>query len=279
MQINTVEEGYNKLIEKITDLTDEFTAFRQNIVLDKTIQQAAPIPSTDRDQQSSIDDLYSLTGDKLHTPTQSVVKPSVAEPPQTIQPPTTDSQLSNDEIVCWIVHPTSHDLCHETQEFGTYPCQSHKSVNVLDESINGAHWHREETPHRRTAPQRVEITRYRLNPRTTHPTDDSSRSNESDGAHQHRGGNRARRQDNSSQRSRTPRNIQEPSYLSTQIGEMAKTNGMENYQDRIIFGICQLIHSMVGVHQDYLDGFKSLKQNLPTTYSGNSNLDAFDSWL
>jgi hypothetical protein len=38
MQINTVEEGYDKLIEKITDLTDEFTAFRQNIVLDKTIQ-------------------------------------------------------------------------------------------------------------------------------------------------------------------------------------------------------------------------------------------------
>jgi hypothetical protein len=60
---------------------------------------------------------------------------------------------------------------------------------------------------------------------------------------------------------------------------MAKANGTENYQDQLIFGICQLIHSMVGVHQDYPDGFKSLKQNLPTTYSGNSNLDTFDSWL
>jgi hypothetical protein len=60
---------------------------------------------------------------------------------------------------------------------------------------------------------------------------------------------------------------------------MAKTNGTENYQDQIIFRICQLIYSTVGVHQDYLDGFKSLKQNLPTTYSGNSNLNAFDSWL
>jgi hypothetical protein len=35
--INTVEEGYNKLIEKITDLTSEFTTFCQKIVLDKTI--------------------------------------------------------------------------------------------------------------------------------------------------------------------------------------------------------------------------------------------------
>jgi hypothetical protein len=60
---------------------------------------------------------------------------------------------------------------------------------------------------------------------------------------------------------------------------MAKANGTENYQDRIIFRIHQLIHSMVGVHQDYPDGFKSLKQNLPTIYSGNSNLNAFDSWL
>jgi hypothetical protein len=65
MRIDTVEEGYDKLIEKITDLTNEFTAFRQNIVLDKTIQQAVPIPSTDRDQQLSIDNLYSPTGDKL----------------------------------------------------------------------------------------------------------------------------------------------------------------------------------------------------------------------
>jgi hypothetical protein len=36
---------------------------------------------------------------------------------------------------------------------------------------------------------------------------------------------------------------------------------------------------MVGVHQEYPDGFKSIKQNLPSIYSGNSNLDAFDSWL
>jgi hypothetical protein len=69
MQIDTVKEGYDELIKKITDLTDEFTAFCQNIVLDKTIQQAALIPSTDRDQQSSIDNLYSPTGDKLHMPT------------------------------------------------------------------------------------------------------------------------------------------------------------------------------------------------------------------
>jgi hypothetical protein len=90
--------------------------------------------------------------------------------------------------------------------------------------------------------------RYQPNPRTAHPTDDSSGSNESDEAHQHWGGNRAGRWDDSSQHSRTPRNIQEPSYPSTQIGGMAKTNGMENYQDQIIFRICQLIHSMVGVY-------------------------------
>jgi hypothetical protein len=60
---------------------------------------------------------------------------------------------------------------------------------------------------------------------------------------------------------------------------MAKANSMENYQDQIMFGIYQLIHSIVGVHQDYPDKFKSLKQNLPSTYSGNSNLEAFDSWL
>jgi hypothetical protein len=46
-----------------------------------------------------------------------------------------------------------------------------------------------------------------------------------------------------------------------------------------MFGICQLIHSMVEVYQDYPDGFKSLNQNLLFTYSGNSNLEAFDSWL
>jgi hypothetical protein len=69
MHINTVKEGYNKLIEKITDLTGEFTTFHQKIVLDKTIQQAAPIPSTNRDQQSSIDNLYYLSEDKLNTPT------------------------------------------------------------------------------------------------------------------------------------------------------------------------------------------------------------------
>jgi hypothetical protein len=139
MRIDIVEEGYSKLIEKITDLTNKFTAFRQNIVLDKTIQQVAPIPSTDRDQQSSIDDLYSPPGDKLHTPTRPIVEPSVAEPPQTVQPLTMDSQLSNDEIVCQIVHPTSHDLHRETQEFGTYSRQSHKSVNIPDESISRAH--------------------------------------------------------------------------------------------------------------------------------------------
>jgi hypothetical protein len=69
MHIDTVEEGYDELIKKITDLTGEFTAFHQKIVLDKTIQQAAPIPSTGRDQQSSIDDLYYPPGDKLNTPT------------------------------------------------------------------------------------------------------------------------------------------------------------------------------------------------------------------
>jgi predicted nucleic acid-binding Zn-ribbon protein len=67
MHINTVKEGYDEHIEKITDLTGKFTTFQQNI--DKTTQQAAPIPSTDRDQQSSIDDLYNLPGDRLYTPT------------------------------------------------------------------------------------------------------------------------------------------------------------------------------------------------------------------
>jgi hypothetical protein len=114
MHIDTVEEGYDELIKKITDLTGEFTTFHQKIVPDKNIQQAAPIPYTDRDQQSPIDDLYYPTEDKLNTPTWPVVKPLSVELPQTIQPLTMDSQLSNNEIVCWIVHPTSHDLRHET---------------------------------------------------------------------------------------------------------------------------------------------------------------------
>jgi hypothetical protein len=147
MRINTVEEGYNELIEKITDLTGEFTAFHQKIVPDKNIQQAAPIPYTDRDQQLPIDDLYYPTEDKLNTPTQLVVEPLSVELPQTVQPLTTDSQLSNDEIVHWIVHPTSHDLHCETQEFGTYPCQSCQLANVPDESISRAQRHREEPPH------------------------------------------------------------------------------------------------------------------------------------
>jgi hypothetical protein len=91
MCIDTVEEGYDELIEKIIDLTGEFTAFCQKIVPDKTIQQAAPIPYTDRDQQLPIDDLYYPTGDKLNTPTRLVVEPLSAELPQTIQPLTTDS--------------------------------------------------------------------------------------------------------------------------------------------------------------------------------------------
>jgi hypothetical protein len=229
MRIDTVEEGYDKLIKKITDLIGEFTAFHQNIVLDKTIQQAAPIPSTDRDQQSSIDNLYYPPRDKLNTPTRLVVKPRVAEPPQTVQPPTTDSQLSNDKIVCWIVHPTSHDLRHETQEFGTYPHQSHWSANIPDKSISRAQQHREEHPHWQMAPQCIEIIHYCPNPWTAHPLDDSSRSNESDGSHCHWGRNRTGCWDDSSQCSRTPWNIQEPYYPSTQIGGMAKANSTENY--------------------------------------------------
>jgi hypothetical protein len=91
MHINTVEEGYDELIEKITDLTGEFTTFRQKIVPDKNIQQAAPIPYTDRDQQSLIDNLYYPTRDKLNTPTRLVVKPPSVELPQTVQPPIMDS--------------------------------------------------------------------------------------------------------------------------------------------------------------------------------------------
>jgi hypothetical protein len=84
IRIDTVEEGYDKLIEKITDLTGEFTAFCQKIVPDKTIQQAAPSPHTDRDQQLTIDNLYYPTGDKLNTPTRLVVEPLSAELPQTV---------------------------------------------------------------------------------------------------------------------------------------------------------------------------------------------------
>jgi hypothetical protein len=49
LHIDTVEGGYDKLVEKITDLTNEFTTFHQTIVPDKAMQQATPIPSTDRD--------------------------------------------------------------------------------------------------------------------------------------------------------------------------------------------------------------------------------------
>jgi hypothetical protein len=72
----------------------------------------------------------------------------VVEPPQTIQLPTMDSQLSNDKIVCQIVHPTSHDIHHETQEFGTYSHQIHHPAKVLDESISRAPHYQEDPPHR-----------------------------------------------------------------------------------------------------------------------------------
>jgi hypothetical protein len=252
MCINTVKGGYNELIKNIMDLTGEFTTFCQSIVLDKTIQQTTPIPSTDRDQQSSINNLHYPPGDKLHTPTWPVVEPPVAESPQAIQPPTMDSQLSNNEIVCQIVHPISHDLCHETQEFGTYHCQICHPANVPDESISRAHQHREEPPHHQMAPQHIEVMCHRSNLRMAPLPDDSSGLDKSDGSSWHWGRDRAGYWDDSSQHLRTPQNMQELSYPSMWIGGMAKANSIENYCYEFslftppfftITTICQIIKS------------------------------------
>jgi hypothetical protein len=151
LRIDTVEGGYDKLVDKIMDLTIEFAAFHHGIAPDKIMQQITLISSTNKDQQSSIDDLYYPPRDKLHIPTQPVVKPLVVEPPQTIQLPTTDSQLSNDKIVHQTVHPMSHNIHCETQEFGTYSHQLHHPANVLDKSISRAPHHQEELPHCRMA--------------------------------------------------------------------------------------------------------------------------------
>ena len=36
---------------------------------------------------------------------------------------------------------------------------------------------------------------------------------------------------------------------------------------------------MVRIQPDYPEGFKGIKQHLPTAYAGKSDIEVFDSWL
>jgi hypothetical protein len=268
--LNTVEENYEEIMDKISDLAGKMIAIRQHMNPENTIQQSPPIPPTERDQPSSIDELYYPPRVNIITLSWLIVEPPIVELPQTV--------LSNNKIVHQIVQPMKHDLCCEAQDIWTY---SHQicNANIMDESISRAHWLRQEPPHLCTGPQQVEPIRHCMNPRPALLPDNSGRFDGSMGSLQHRGQSGCDCMDDSSHHLRTPWNIQEPSYPSTWIGGMAKANGTESYHDQIISSIHQLIHSMVGVHQEYPDSFKSIKQNLPSTYSGNSNLDTFNSWL
>jgi hypothetical protein len=163
-------------MDKISDLAGEMIIIRQCMDPENTMQQSPPRPSTERDQHSSIDELYYPPRDNIITPPQLIVELPIVELPQIVHPPTTESPLSNDEIVCRIVQPTKHDLRCETQDIGTYSRQIH-NVNIMDESISRAHWLRQESPHLHTGPQQVEPMHCHTNPHPAPLSDNSGGSN------------------------------------------------------------------------------------------------------
>jgi hypothetical protein len=68
IRLGTVKESHEEIMDKISDLAGKMIAIRQYIDPENTMQQSPPRPSTERDQHSSIDNLYYPPRDNIITP-------------------------------------------------------------------------------------------------------------------------------------------------------------------------------------------------------------------
>ena len=67
--------------------------------------------------------------------------------------------------------------------------------------------------------------------------------------------------------------------LLARQGSLINSIGHNNYQERLLHRIRKLIRQMVRIQPVYPEGFKGIKQHLPTAYAGKSDIELFDSWL